>query len=164
MPTYSSDALDVVLDEVRRVRDLQSTRIDSLRNRAGIQIGASGIAAGLLSSMADSPLWLVPVGAFLIAAICGVLSILPGKGQSVDPLKVYRQADDKDAVQVKANVIAGIISEYQVQENKLGWPAVATRIGTGFFVLGIALIAAVAIYSLANPGAAEPIDIRIVEG
>ena len=101
MPTYSSDALDVVLDEVRRVRDLQSTRIDSLRNRAGIQIGASGIAAGLLSSMADSPLWLVPVGAFLIAAICGVLSILPGKGQSVDPLKVYRQADDKDAVQSK---------------------------------------------------------------
>lgn len=164
MASYSSDALDVVLDEVRRTRSLQSARIDSLRSRAGVQIGASGIAAGLLSSLADSPLWLIPVGMFLAAAVFGTLSILPRTGMTVQPNLVLEQAEGQSALQVKANVIAGIISEYRLQEDKLTWPAVATRIGTALFVLGIVSVALVAVLLMLNPGAAEPMEIRIVEG
>lgn len=148
MAAYSSDALDVLLDEVRRDRDLQSTRIDSLRNRAGIQIGASGIAAGLVASIADNALWLWPIGAFLLAAVFGVLTIMPRSGHMVEPLALFEQAEGERAIQVKANVITAVLSEFQLQESMLRWPAITTRIGTALFLIGIALVALVAILTV----------------
>lgn len=161
MATYSSDALDVVLAEVRRTRDLQSSRLSNLRSTAGILVGASGVAAGLLGAAAANPLWLIPIACYLVAAVLGLAVIWPTSAQHVQPTRTFQQSESKGATQVKVNVVAGIVAEYNTQEERVELRAGFITWGAVFFVLGIASIVVLAIIQGVAPGSDQPIRIII---
>lgn len=143
--SYSTASLDAVLDELRRTRELQSARIANLQNRAGLLIGSSGIAAGLVSSVATDGWWIAPIGAFVASALFGVVAIFPRTGLVVHPGRVLESANGLLSIQVKTTIAAGIVSEYLVQERKLAWPAIFLRMSAVVFVIAIVLILAVAL-------------------
>ncbi len=168
--TYSGDALDVVISEVRRTRDLQSSRLGNLRGTASILIGASGIASGLLSAAAENRVWLIPIALFLLAAGFGLAVIWPTSGQHVQPRLTFEQAAGESATQVKANVAAGIIAEYGTQESRVASRARLITIGAVVFLLGIASIIVVTLTTDSSAGdepqrvvIQEPVTVEIHE-
>ena len=163
MPKYISEALDIALSEIRRNRDEQLKRATELQSRAGVLITASGLAAGLVSATASSGWWLLPIGAFLTAAIFGVLTQTTARHMAIQPDLVFRQANGQNELQFKVDVIEGMISEYQLEENRLSRPRFIALIGAAFFTLAIVLVFGVAAADTFNPVIQEPSRVQIVE-
>lgn len=162
-PQFSSETLNVVLEEVSRARSLQSQRINNLQSRAGVLVGASGLAAGLISSLSTN-LWLIaPMVALFLSALLGILAIAPRSGYGVDPRRVFVDANGKPSREATANVISGIVSEYELQESKLEWPAVFLKAGTLILVCAIGLLVVAALGGTLVGDSTKPIQVEIVE-
>jgi MFS family permease len=160
---YNSDSLDVVLDEVRRARELQSSRMGALRSRAGVLISASGLAAGLVSSVSANGWWLLPLCAFGVAAVLGTLSLVSASAYVVSPRLSFDLAEGTGPTQVKVNTITGIISEFETQEKKSQWQAVFGLLGVSIFLLAVVLLVVVVACQIIHPVTGEPTLVRIVK-
>lgn len=162
-PSYSAAALDVALAEASRARSTQSARIAAMRSRAGILIGSSGIAAGLISAVAENSMFLLPIVAFLLAALMGVLSIAPGPSRSNTPATVLEQAEGRTGLQMRLWVLGILSGETAAEELRMKWPARFDRIGTWTFVVAIALVGFASVHTLVNVPPDRPQQIQIVE-
>jgi hypothetical protein len=160
---YSSAALDVAIAEATRARSTLSDRISALRSRSGILIGASGIAAGLISATSTNPLYALPIAAFLLAAILGVLSIAPGASNANTAATVASRVEGKTAFDMKRWVLEKIASEAAAEEKRMKYPVIFDRIGTWTFVAAIVLVLLTPMLPYTNYSADEPVKITIVE-
>lgn len=158
MAKYSSEALDVVLAEVGRLRALQVARIGNLRATAGLVLGASGIAGGLISAAAGSAWWLMPLSLFLLAALASLLVLIPNSGRLVQPLSVFAAAENKRAIQVKSDVVTGLIAEHTGQEELLESLVWKARLAVLVFVLGV--VALVFTAAFGSAGDSKPLEIK----
>jgi hypothetical protein len=160
---YSSPALDVAIAEATRARDTLSARIAALRSRSGILIGASGIAAGLISTTATNGFYALPIAAFLLAAILGVLAIAPGPSDANSAAMVASKVEGKTAFAMKRWVLEMIASEAAAEEKRMTWPAKFDRLGTWTFVLAIVLVLVVSAFPPPQAVSDEPVKVQIVE-
>lgn len=126
-------------------------------------IGSSGIAAGLISAVADNSVFLWPVIAFLLAALMGVMSIAPGPGRANTPATVLERAEGRTGLEMRLWVLGILAGEAAAEELRMKWPARFDRFGTWTFVLAIALVGFASVHTLVNAPPDHPQQVQIVE-
>lgn len=141
---FREDTLDTALDELTRLRDIQTGRVSNMQNRAGVLTGASAVAAGLVSAAADSPWWILPIALFAIAAVIGTSVFFPSSGGAIQPNAVVELASGISPAQLKHAIATGIVTEYKEQEDANKRHAGWLRLGLVVLIFAIASISVLA--------------------
>ncbi|TFD54264.1 hypothetical protein E3T46_00985 [Cryobacterium sp. Hh11] len=113
---YFESTLDVAIEEIRRLRGVQSSIITSMYSRASVLVGASGVAATLTANSDDSIWFLLPIAGFIIAALAGARVMFPATGMAMEPERVLHTARGNSAVQLKHAIATGIVADYKSQK------------------------------------------------
>ena len=146
---FREDTLDTAVDELRRLRDNQTVRVENIQNRAGVLTGASAVAAGLVGvGAASSGWWFIPIAFVAVSAIIGMGVFYPSTGNAIQPDSVVSLANGTKPAQLKHAIATGLVEEYAAQEKAnrkhAGW------LKGGFIVLIIAVASVSITASLAS--------------
>jgi hypothetical protein len=143
---YSVKTLDVVLHETERARQLQTTRVANMHSRASVLLGASGIAAGLVTTVATSVFWIIPLALFAIAALFGLLVLLPSNQRLSGPRSLLNASIGLQSRQVIFEIVDAIAIEFEDLERRLKSLLWFARLG--FISFAVAVLSIVAVSSI----------------
>lgn len=131
-----SATLEIAHSEILRLKERQSARIASVRGRTTGILGASGIAASLVSALADNPWYGAAIACFVFATICCVqamtLRIMPVK----HPVGVLASVARRDSYDARVAIIKQIRVEYDREETGLQAMARSTAKALSWFMAG----------------------------
>lgn len=139
---HISDAsLKLAHEEILRLRDRQNARTASIRARNTGVLGASGVAASLVTTLSDNPLYAFAIACFALATIMCVRAMTVQTLTVKHPVGVLQAVADKDAFESRLAIIKHLRTEYDSTEAGLVLLAARTRIAMAWFSGGtIALL------------------------
>ncbi|MCZ0711139.1 hypothetical protein OYT00_14095 [Microbacterium paraoxydans] len=128
--------LDIAHSEILRLKERQSARIASVRARTTGILGASGIAASLVSALSDNPWYGAAIACFVFATVNCVramtLRIIPVK----HPVGVLSSVTRLDPFAARVEIIKQIRLEYDREEDGLREMAGSTAQALSWFMAG----------------------------
>jgi len=157
--------LEMIETEVQRQRDLMGRKMGSAYTRATVLIGAAGVLGGVSATGAFSSrfvlLALLGVLLYVAAAVFGLVSMRPMKGDEVDVDDAVLRSKGLDTVELKRAFVASHLKAHADYEDVLDWRS--RLIVRGFAILGVAWIVAAGATALGvlYPDPTKPVHVII---
>ena len=139
MPKMDYEVLVLAHEEILRLRDRQASRVTSIRARCAGILGASGIAASLVSALAN-PGYAVAIVGFVFATIYAVKSMTVEKTRVTHPTGVLRSVSGMNEFDARVTIIKQLRTEYDRAEENLHTIAKHTRTALGWFIAGTVML------------------------
>lgn len=139
-PKVSAFALSLAHDEILRLRERQVARTSSVRARGTAILGASGIAASLVTVLGDNPWYAVAIGFFALAAMSSVIGMAIRTTEVMHPKGVLASMVGVNDFDARFRIIKQIHTEYNRAEEGLRLIARHTRIATAWFTCGTLML------------------------
>lgn len=112
----------------------------SVRARGNAVLGASGVAASLVTVLSDNPWYAVAIAFFAFATVSCVLALQIRPTQVMHPRGVLAELIDTDEWQATYEIIKQVRSEYDREEEGLHLVARHTRFATAWFCCGTIML------------------------
>jgi hypothetical protein len=135
----SEDVLVLAHAEILRLRERQVARITSIRGRSTGVLGASGIAASLVSALANSGYTLAIIS-FVFATIYAVKSMTVKGTRVMHPVGVLSSVISMDEYDARVVLIKQLRDEYDRAEENLREIVRHTRTAMGWFLAGTVML------------------------
>lgn len=136
----SASALSIARDEILRLRQVQASRIASVRARGNAVLGASGVAASLVTVLSDNPWYAFAIAFFAFATVSCVLAMTIRPTEVMHPKGVLASLIDQDDWHATYAIIKQVRSEYDRAEEGLRLVVHHTRFATAWFCCGTIML------------------------
>ncbi|RFA10888.1 hypothetical protein B7R54_18000 [Subtercola boreus] len=133
------DVLILAHEEILRLRERQIGRISSIRGRSAGVLGASGIAASLVSALANSGYTLAII-CFVLATVYAVKSMTVTGTRVMHPVGVLSSVANANKYDARVSLIGQLRKEYDRAESDLKNIVGHTRTAMKWFLAGTVML------------------------
>ena len=158
--------LDLLLEEIFRQRELMGRKVASVYTRGTVLVGAAGVLGGAsvtVSSALDMA-WIALIGLSLyaVAAIFGLLTILPMSGAEVDIEAMDEGSRSMNPFDLKQAILDSNIAAFNGYEETVKRRTTLVVIGFAALSLAWVVSAGANAIGILAPAAELPITVEIV--
>jgi hypothetical protein len=150
MSRMSDDVMVLAYSEILRLRERQVARTSSVRARSTGVLGASGIAASLVSALSNTAYAFAIIG-FVFATIYAVKSMMVKGTLVMHPVGVLGSLVGKDEYDARVELIKQLRKEYDRAEVNLREIVGHTRTAMQWFIAGTVMLLLVSSVSASFP-------------